>query len=1851
MKYFIVVFLLLMSSIGWSQEVKFLFRGKVQNIDLGKKEGGVDVTIVQNGRTVSSVKTASSGKYTLRGGLDAKVPFEIVFSKPGLVNKRVRFDFSKMNDEDTPASAEFEPVESLDIDLFKEREGLDFSFLDTEPVAAFDWNSKKLAPKLDAGVVGRMRRKIEDLLNKAEKDKAATEAAYQAAIRDGQSFYDQEKYEEALAKYEDAAGLKPNEKLPSDRIIELDALIKAQKEAALNQAQADSEYNNLIQAADNLRDNGDLKAAVSKYKEAITKKPEQYPKDQVELLNAQISAAEKEKANQVKYDEAITSADRFMKQNSLRAAKDKYTIATELKPSEQYPKDKLKEIEAKMGDLEAKEALKKEYDAAITAADNLFSSDDFQGAKEKYQEALTYEKSATYPKERIKMCDAALADAEAEAALAQKITDLIKKGNDEIVVNSLENAKASFTEVLALDDQNAIAPPKLAEIARLIQEANDTALQEQKYLDLIASGDAADNANKLEDALAKYTEAKGVKSTTEVQTKIDAVQTKIDAAKALADNQAAYDKLIADAGQKMTSDDLAGAKTDYQSALVLDPSQSLPKDKIAEIEALLAQQSADADKKQNYDNAIAEAQGLLTAGELNNAKAKYLEAGTIDSSQSEPKDKVREIDELIAHDKERAQRQLDYQAAIDDADKLFNEAKWEEAQKRYRDAMTFDGTNPYPQRQISEIDGKIEERDNEIAKREEIKTLLADGTKLYDQQKLEDARGKFQQVLALDPNNTEATNQIAVINTVLAAQVDEEEKEAAFAALKEEGFQLASNEQYPEAKQKLQEALAMKQDQEVSAKIVEIDQQMQANMAATELDENYNNLIAEAEGRENSGDLAGAISSYQQASTIKPTEILPKDKIRELQSLVSNNASQAKLDEDYNNLIQSAQSKEYSGDLTSAISVYQQASNLKPNENLPKDKIAEIQSLITDNANQTQIDADYTKLINEASTKESAGDIDEAISKYQAASLVKPNEQLPKDKITELRSQLTNQAEVNRQYKDAMNRGDQFMAGENYLDAIGAYNEALALKPKEQEPVDKAALAEEAERNRGGVDAQYEKILSVAQAKINAGDLVKAEELAKRAKGLKKEDPRPNVLLTQIAKIRATQTDFDKNMVLAESSATSKNYQEAIDYFKIAKKVKPNETLPDERIAEMNRLMGDQNSAAQKEKLYQDNMEKGRATQGASRFPEALSHYQNALAVKPNDQPATDKINEIQQILDDLANANINEIAKKNQFDALIKAADGFFSVGEYVGDGASIVAKETYEQALTLYPTNAYAVTQRDECVKRANAEVNSEVEAAYANILKVADKKFGELDFDKAKELYTRALGLRNSDPYPKKKLAEIEAILNPPLVESVELENLGIPFDATQIDGGFVLEQDDRKRRLFKKTRLERKVDRAYASEREMIALKSSDQLETRNEITHVLSLIVDEGADSDDGRLQLIEDLRISEKERDEDARGNQQFEIAENLSTQGALDLTVEELSLQKQEDDRGHMINTDKVYSIKLAQNRTDELLSSQYIDVSYEQDEQITGYVDAALAETQSDYDDRLYIERTVDGAVGRALDLQIDLANGRSATTLDQQDQIDGVYEAKRDKFVESVRTSEDNNEQFKDVMADQHELDRLAYNGEMVKYLANQEIITAELAKKKNIQEQADEAMTAKIKNAGINKERARLAASQGEMTDLVARQNVSQSIDLVELSVEEKGKTDAQKTKENAEILEDINKTKTRQAELDAKEQQEKAYANQQVISDVDDSPKVKPIIKNALGEEYPEGVSQESFKQTDNDGLVKSILTRRIVVIEGRATVYVRTQTLNGITYSKNNRPSLENVWNSETQGPDLVRHY
>lgn len=130
MRYLLLSLLFVVSFFGMTQEdLNYVIKGRLSNLDNGGNEGGVTVTLLRNGTKVASTSTSSNGKYALNAAGPKDGNYEIVYSKPGMVTKKIAFDGSKLNEEDLPAGNEI-LFPALDIDLFAERDNVDFSFLD-----------------------------------------------------------------------------------------------------------------------------------------------------------------------------------------------------------------------------------------------------------------------------------------------------------------------------------------------------------------------------------------------------------------------------------------------------------------------------------------------------------------------------------------------------------------------------------------------------------------------------------------------------------------------------------------------------------------------------------------------------------------------------------------------------------------------------------------------------------------------------------------------------------------------------------------------------------------------------------------------------------------------------------------------------------------------------------------------------------------------------------------------------------------------------------------------------------------------------------------------------------------------------------------------------------------------------------------------------------------------------------------------------------------------------------------------------------------------------------------------------------------------------------------------------------------------------------------------------------------------------------------------------------------------------------------------------------------------------------------------------------------------------------------
>lgn len=1994
----------------WSQEINVRAKGRVSNTDNGANIGGVKITVYHNGTEISSTTSSSNGRYDASATGPLNGIYKFVYTKGGLVTKVVTFDPKGINEEDLPSGNTVDLP--LDITLFDDRPNVDFSFLENEPVAEFRWNPSKFIVDYNKGKASMVANKIEKLLDEAEDAKNEIEEKYNKAIAEADAYYDQKKYEDALAKYEEALTYKPSEPYPDQRIQELDALIQAQKEEKLAQEQADAQYNALIEAADKQRDAGEWEKAIGNYELALKEKDEQYPKDQITDLRAKIEAKKKEDENNAAYQAAITKGDMFFKQNSLEAARDQYTEASNLKPSEEYPKKKLEEIANKLKEKEEADALKQKYDDAIAAADAFFDAENFADAKAKYDEALSIEAASTYAKQRSDICAQKLKELEDAKALEEKIAQLMKDGDDAVAAQSYPTAESKYAEILTLDAANEEAKQKLADVKAKIEELKDLEALNAQIEQLMTEGNTAFTAKELETAKGKYEAVLGLKADhIEAKTKLDEVLAAIEARDNAEALEEQINKLLSEGQTAFDGEQYTDAKSKYEQVLGLDSENAPAKTKLAEVNAKLAELDAAAELSAKIEKLLQEGNSSFTSEDYTTAKSKFEEVLSLDSANQEAKDKLAEIETKLGDLAAAKEKEEKIAKLLAEGLTAFNGEDYTNAKSKYEEVLTLDSANDTAKTKISEIEALLAAQDAAAAKEAKIKSLLSEAKTAFDSEELELAKSKYNEVLGLDSENQEAKDGLMQITQLEKELAELANKIEAFNTLVKEGDDAMGVANYDLAITKFEQALEINVDATVQSKLDKAKELKNLAADAAAMKAKYDEAMRKGENLQASDDLEGALEQYQLAKSIDPSQSRPQEKIDEVNALIAKRSEDLK-NAQLQSYIDDGKSYLMDGNFIAAKEQFEKAKELDPsnteviklleevkekidqenaaladaakfdklksegfthaaNEEYSQAKVklneallikddAEIRSKLEEikAAEEAMSDAalneqKYKDLMNEARMFEGTGDLEKAIEKYQAASDVKPEEVLPGQKINELKAEIARLKKVDEDYTATMAAGENLMKEEKYTEAISKFNEALSYKPTEKLPVERAAEAERLAALNNGADAAYEKIISTAQEKFEEGDYDRAKELANRALTLKPEDTRPTTLLKQIENALATQAAYDAKMKEADTKAAASEFAQAKALYLEAGVIKPTESLPGQRAQEMQAKLDELASEEQRDQLYNDYMRDGDSFKDSKQYDQALSSYQNALNIKKGDITAQNRINEVQQLIDELSNANAADAAKRAEFDALIKQADGEFANAYY------LPAKSVYEKALAIDPSSLYAKKQIEECIRLESERSSMEAEKEYRKIIDAADKNFNKADYDKAKEYYNRALSLKSTDPYPVEKLAEIESILNPSLANSDALEDLGDPYDNTLMDGQALLEQAEQQRKLIKGVKVKNAIDDISTNESKMTLAKTADHLDNSNEIYRVQQLITRDDGLRDLNRQALVDALRASEIERENNETVNVTLDHATNVGDMETLEMVNREVAMdygdrtkeQYQNADEMELFNranalrlateldVEKVKNVNADQELTkvNNQVRGDFIDRSEEQyqnademekfnranakrlaaeldderlenvtaDQELTKIQLQVQGDYRDDYESREEARELIFDTERKATDITVSKETENHTANVKSKGEINKIEEAVTNRVVEDAKKAGENNQKLVKVESDvnatelrkaqekeehldktdrqirdvqiavqndavDRDNDRLetvelikrgnqelaeanynSYNEEMVKYVANKNYIESEVTKNNGVEEKAAASHDRKIAYINQVDKKAQVDYQENLNDDELARLRAKQDVENVYQDAEENTKVEIEKRQDNTDRLNDLTKTMSKTEANQNLNQQSKHAENAVQLDKISDKPVVTNKVANELGEEYPEGVSQENFTRNDNNGLLAAVVTRRIVVIDGHADVYVRTQTSHGTTYTKNGKPTLEHVWNTETQDPSLERHF
>ena len=1125
--------------------------------------------------------------------------------------------------------------------------------------------------------------------------------------------------------------------------MEKEANAKAEEQAKQQQqleAAAASQYQAAIAKGDAAFAKKDYATARAAYEDALSvKKGEQYPLDKIKEIEKLQADAAKNAALEADYKAAIAKADAAFTAKNYDFAKTNYNDALKLKPAEAYPKTKLAEIDAALAKLASEKELNAKYDAAIAKADKALAAKDYTNAKAGYNEAIALKAAEKYPKDKIAEIDKALADAAAkektEKELNEKYTAAIGKGDAAMTAKNYVAAKAAYTEAQGLKPAEVYPKTKLAEIEKALADA--------------AAKEAAEK-----EKLAKEKE--------------------------LNDK---YNAAIAKADKALGAKDYANAKAGYNEAIALKASEQYPKDKIKEIEAALAEiaakEKAEKDKaaaekalNDKYNAAIAKGDAAMTAKNYVGAKAAYAEASGLKSSEQYPKDKIAEIEKLLADvaakeaaEKEKLAKEKElndkYNAAMAKGDKALAAKTYDAAKTAYNEALAVKPNEQLPKDKLASID-----------------KILAD-------------------LAAKDAAEKERQAKEKEINEKYAAAVAKADK--AFAA-----------KSYDEAKIGYNEALSIKSTEAYpKTKIAEIDKAI-ADAAAKdaaekarlakekEIAEKYAAAISKGDAAFSSKDYANAKAAFNEATTLKASEQYPKDKIKEIDQLIAKEMSAKQLEDKYNAAIAKGDKALSAKDYVTAKAGYSEALALKGSEQYPKDKLAEVDKALADAAAEKEKLAKEKELETKYKAAVAKGDAalklktyDAAKSAYNEALTLKSGEQYPKDKIAEIDALIAKEMgakELDEKYKAAIAKGDAALKLKSYDEAKSGYNEALGFKPAEAYPktklaeIDKAiadaAAKEAADKERLAKEKELTEKYNAAIAKADASLAAKEYDAAKtaytEASTLKSTEKYPKDKIAEINAILAKEMgakELEKKYADAiskgDAALTSKDYASAKTQYNAAIALKPSEQYPKDKLAEAEKALADANAAKEKEAAekaketkYKAAIAKGDAAMAAKTYAAAKAAYNEALAVKPGEQYPQDKIAEAEKLMGDAA-AEKERAAAEAKYKSAIAKGDAALKLKTYDA------AKAAYNEALGVKPGEQYPKDKIAEIEKlladlaAKNASVK-EIDEKYKAAVAKADAALAAKSYDEAKSAYNEALGIKPSEKYPKDKIASIDALI---------------------------------------------------------------------------------------------------------------------------------------------------------------------------------------------------------------------------------------------------------------------------------------------------------------------------------------------------------------------------------------------------------------------------------------------------------------------------------------------------------
>ncbi len=746
---------------------------------------------------------------------------------------------------------------------------------------------------------------------------------------------------------------------------------------------------------------------------------------------------------------------------------------------------------------------------------------------------------------------------------------VIKSADSKFAEKDYISAKTYYEMALRFKEEDAYAKSRLAETMVLLKKQMEVQEVFYKHLDL---ADQLYSENKMDEALTEYNEAlKVFPNDKYALSKAAKITETLDAEKQKSEG---FNKAISLGEKLVLEQKYEEALFQYNEANTLIPNQKEVTEKIANINKKIDEQRI---TRENFNKLKTEAEQAIARRDYVNAIEKFKQALVLMPTDAKTLTQLAETNLLY-------EKSTKYNAILADADNLYAEKMLPEAKVQYELAMQVWPEQAYPVDMIKRIDQTL--RSDDFKKMEAFNSTLADANKLFENKDYEPSLQLYIKANSLKPEDEFVQQRIAEIDRIQLANNQMIETDAKYAKSIADAKTNFEAKQYEQALVSYKEANILKpKETEPAEKIKEIELIIVERNASNALQMKYDALIQTADEQFASNELVKSKGNYAEAAALLKDQAYPLAQINKIEKILVEQELTAKTENQYTSLIQSADAAFNEKKWSEAKNDYSDAQKIKPAEVYPANQIVLINQTLAQIEKENVISKQYNEAIRLADNKLSEEKFEDAIKAYQAALVIKPDENYPQNQIVTINEKmrlLSESKALEQKLTELKNQAEAAIGKKEYQTALNALNQMVTLDISNLYAPAKIAEIKLIQESMALENQRlYDEAIADATNKLEAKDFDQAIIGYKTALNYKPADAYATEKIKLIdtilrEKLLIQTTTYTKLITEADRQLNAKLFDKAVELYLQAEQAKNDETYPREMIRKISKMLEDQ---------------------------------------------------------------------------------------------------------------------------------------------------------------------------------------------------------------------------------------------------------------------------------------------------------------------------------------------------------------------------------------------------------------------------------------------------------------------------------------------------------------------------------------------------------------------------------------------------------------------------------------------------------------------------------------------------